>query len=79
MKNDRAVGLAARLNAVAEDWSKDRRSKTHLLLKGVPLCQAAELLEKHPDLLKPEARDFVVGGKLVAPGVHACFGSRLRV
>lgn len=59
LKNERSVGLAARSNATAVDWCKDRKAKRNLLLKGVPLCQATELLEKHPHLLTSEARDFI--------------------
>ena len=59
LKNERSVGLAARSNATAVDWCQNRKAKGNLLLKGVPLCQAAELLEKHPHLLTSEARDFI--------------------
>ena len=59
LKNERSVGLAARSNATAVDWSQNRKAKANLLLKGVPLCQAAELLEKHPHLLTSEAREFI--------------------
>ena len=58
-KNEKALRLAARLNTTAEDWNRDQPAKTSLLLKGPPLCQAAELLAKHPELLKPETRELV--------------------
>ena len=58
-QNERSVGLASRSNATAVDWCQNTKAKGNLLLKGVPLCQAAELLEKHPHLLTSEARDFI--------------------
>src|SRR6185369_13886597 len=59
LKNERAVAAAARLNTIAEEWSKHRGRMGSLALKGPLLCQAAELLDKHADLLQQQARDFV--------------------
>lgn len=59
-KNEKAIRLATRLNGTAEDWGRDQTANSLLLLKGAPLCQATEILEKHPDLLKPETGEWII-------------------
>jgi hypothetical protein len=59
IKNVSLVRATERLNASADEWSRDGQVSRHLLLKRAALCQAFELVQSHPDLLNPNTSIFV--------------------